>query len=98
MIGILWDSSVSILTNYVLDDRVSISFRCKNDLCSISYMPALQPIQLPPQLVPEAHFLGMKLPEREANHSSPLVPRLKIFESVPPLHSTFHSVVFNETQ
>jgi hypothetical protein len=69
------DSSVDMEAGYGLRSRSSSLGTFKNLLFSTSFRPALGPIPSPIQWVTEAHCLAVKRPEREADHSSPLVPR-----------------------
>jgi hypothetical protein len=69
-------SSVGIATGYVLDGRDSIPERGK-DL-------SLGPTQPPIQWVPGAVFLGVKRPDREADHSPPSSAEVKNGGAIPP--------------
>jgi len=70
------DSSVSIVTDYGLDDRGSIPGGGLGiflfDTLSRSALGLTQP---PIQWVPEAVSLGVKRPGCKADHSPPFVPR-----------------------
>jgi hypothetical protein len=50
--------------------------------------PALEPTQPPIQWVPGALSLGVKLPEREADHSHPHSAEIKMRGAIPPLPNT----------
>jgi hypothetical protein len=79
-----------IATGYGLDDRgvgVPSPGRVKNILFSTSSIPALGSTQPPIQRVPVALFLGVKRPEREADHSPPIsaeVNKMWMYTSTPP--------------
>jgi hypothetical protein len=64
-------SSSGTVLGYGLDDR-GFESRKSSEFFTTAYKPALGPTQPPIQWVPGAFSLGIKLPEREADHSPPI--------------------------
>jgi hypothetical protein len=73
------DSSVGIVLGYGLDDQgVESRQRPGIFLYTIASRPALGPTQPLTQWVPGSLSLGVKRPEREADHSSPSSAEVKV--------------------
>jgi hypothetical protein len=78
------DSSVGIATDYVLDDRGSISGKGNIFLISIVSRPALGPTHLPMQMVPGAGSPGITRQGHKAHHSLPSSAEVKNSGARPP--------------
>jgi hypothetical protein len=72
---------------YGLDGRGLIPGRVKIFLLSVVPRPALGPIQSLMQWIPAAISLGVKQPDREADHSPPSSVDVKNGGAIPPLLS-----------
>jgi hypothetical protein len=81
-------SVVGIATGYGLDERgVGVRVPVGSIIFSTSSRPALGSTQPPIQRIPGTLSLGVKKPEREADHSSPTsaeVKKMWIYTSIPP--------------
>jgi hypothetical protein len=75
--------------------RSSSHGRVKNCLFSTSSRLAVGSIQPPIQCVSEAVSSGVKRPECEADHSSPMVPRSLKYGSMHPHPICLHGIVLN---
>jgi hypothetical protein len=68
----------TVALGYGLDDPGFESRQCLGIfLITTTSRPALGPTQPPIQWVPEAHFLGVKWPGSEADHSPPSSAEIK---------------------
>jgi hypothetical protein len=81
------DSSFGIATDYMLDDRYSISGRGKIFLLSVASTLALGSTEPHMQWVPEALSPGGKAAGRETNHLPPLSAEVRKGGTIPPLTS-----------
>jgi hypothetical protein len=73
-------SSVSIVSDYGLDDRairVRSTAEAKDLYSSLVSRPALRPTQPPVQLVPGSFPRGKARPRRDADHSPPSTAKVK---------------------
>lgn len=83
------DSLVGIATGRRLDDRGWIPSKQKWSFAA--FTAALEAIKTPVQWVKKGVSVGVKQPEREAEHSSPCTSEAEYGEGIPPLAILLHS-------
>jgi hypothetical protein len=79
------------------DQQFGVWFQPQQEtlLLSSVFRPALEPTQSPAQWVLGALSLGVKRQRHEGDHSPTSIAEVKNGKATPPLHLSFHDVVFH---